>query len=162
MRSSLIQIGTWPPGTQTPARVASAPRQRSAAERHIINPWSWQDAFGFTQANEVTRAGRTIFCAGQTSVDEDGRPVHAGDIRAQLERSLDNLELVLEGAGAGMGDVVRLNYSRRMSEPSSALGRSSSNASPAECRTASTLLGVQTLAFPELLVEIEATAVVGP
>ena len=52
--------------------------------RRVINPWTWQDQFGFVQALEVTGSERALFCAGQTSSDADGNPVHAGDMRAQL------------------------------------------------------------------------------
>lgn len=131
----------------------------SALRRRIVNPWSWQDAFGFVQANEVAGAGRTIFCAGQTSVDENGSPLHPGDMRAQLECALDNLELVLEAAGARLSDVVRLNYFT--TDTQALLGTWETLATRlerADCRPASTLLGVQALAFPELLVELEATA----
>jgi len=37
-------------------------------ERRIINPWSWQDQFGYVQAHEVSGTRRVLFCAGQTSV----------------------------------------------------------------------------------------------
>ena len=39
-------------------------------DRRVINPWTWQDQFGFVQANEVSNGQRVLFCAGQTSVDE--------------------------------------------------------------------------------------------
>ena len=78
-------------------------------ERRIINPWTWQDQMGYVQANEVSETQRTLFCAGQTSVDKEGRPVHAGDMGAQLAQALDNLETVLGAAGAALSDVMRLN-----------------------------------------------------
>ncbi|MFQ5933341.1 MAG: RidA family protein [Dehalococcoidia bacterium] len=129
-------------------------------EKRVINPWTWQDQFGFVQANEVSGAQRVLICAGQTSVDADGAPMHEGDMAGQIGQALDNLETVVTQAGFALSDVVRMNYyvtdveafmaaaevpSRRMRE--------------AGCRAASTLLGVSRLAFPELLVEIEATAV---
>ena len=40
-------------------------------ERQIINPWRWQDAYGFVQANEVSDAQRVLYCAGQVSVDAE-------------------------------------------------------------------------------------------
>ena len=43
-------------------------------ERRTINPWTWQERFGFQQANEVTGAERVLYCAGQTSVDGNGNP----------------------------------------------------------------------------------------
>src|SRR5918997_1504805 len=74
------------------------------------NPWGWQDQLGFVQANLVSGAQRMLVCAGQTSVDAEGRPLHPGDMRAQVNQALDNLETVLGEAGFTLADVVRLNY----------------------------------------------------
>ncbi len=49
-------------------------------ERRIINPWTWQDQFGFVQANEVSGVQRQLICAGQTTLDADGSPMHVGDM----------------------------------------------------------------------------------
>lgn len=124
-----------------------------------INPWTWQDGFGFSQAVLVTGGERTLVCAGQTAMSPDGEPVHAGDMAAQLALALDNLETVLGHADLSLSDVVRLNiYTtdvdlllRHHDVLRARLGE-------ADCRPASTLLGVARLAFPELLVELEATA----
>jgi enamine deaminase RidA (YjgF/YER057c/UK114 family) len=130
-------------------------------ERKIINPWEWQDQFGFVQANDISGAQRVLLCSGQTSVDAEGRPVHPGDMPAQITQTLDNLETVLNNAGLNLSDVVRLNYYTtdvdRFMEAAEVLGK---RLGEAGCRPASTLLGVTRLAFPELLVEIDATAVV--
>jgi enamine deaminase RidA (YjgF/YER057c/UK114 family) len=140
-----------------------AAAEPSSVERRVLNPWGWQDAFGFVQAHEVTAPARTIFCAGQTSVDEDGRPLHAGDIRAQTARALDNLEVVLRDAGTTLADVVRLNYyTTDVAALLSAWDTVTARLAAGSCRPASTLLGVQALASPELMIEIEATAVVTP
>jgi enamine deaminase RidA (YjgF/YER057c/UK114 family) len=127
----------------------------------MLNPWAWQDNFGFSQAIEVSGARRTIFCAGQTSTDGEGTPVHPEDMRAQITQAMDNLETVLREAGAGLSDVVRLNFYTTdvdgfFEAHDAVVGRLAG----AGCQPASTLLGVASLAFPELLVEIEATAVV--
>src|SRR5262245_8249077 len=79
-------------------------------EKRVINPWTWQDAFGFVQANEVSAAKRTVICSGQTSVDANGAPLHAGDMAAQMRQAIANLETVLQQAGLKLSDVVRLNY----------------------------------------------------
>jgi enamine deaminase RidA (YjgF/YER057c/UK114 family) len=130
-------------------------------ERRIINPWTWQDQFGYVQANDISGAQRTLFLAGQTSVDEEGRPIHPDDMAAQIAQALDNLEAVLREAGAALSDVVRLNlYTTDVDRLLEAHGTFAGRLAEAECRPASTLLGVTGLAFPELLVEIEATAVV--
>ena len=129
--------------------------------RRIVNPWTWQDQFGFVQAHEVSGAQRVLLCAGQTSVDAEGRPAHPGDMRAQVALALDNLEAVLREAGLTLADVVRLNY--YTTDVDAFFGASDivmERLAGADCRPASTLLGVARLAFPELLVEIEATAVV--
>jgi enamine deaminase RidA (YjgF/YER057c/UK114 family) len=128
--------------------------------RRTLNPWTWQDNLGFSQAIEVSGAQRTIFCAGQTSTDDEGKPVHLNDMRGQINQAMDNLEIVLREAGAGLSDVVRLNYYTTdvdllLEAYDAVVGR----LAEADCQPTSTLLGVTSLAFPELLVEIEATAV---
>ena len=129
-------------------------------ESRVINPWTWQDRFGFVQAKEVTGAERTLFCAGQTSVDENGQPLHEGRLEAQAMQALDNLETVLREAGFELSDVVRLNtYVTDIAayrEVAPAVGR---RLGEAGARFAATLLGITRLALPELLIEIEATAV---
>jgi len=129
-------------------------------ERKIVNPWKWQDPLGFVQGHEVTAAHRVLYCAGQVSVDLDGKPLHAGDFRGQLNRVIDNLEQVLSQAGFSLPDVVRLNiYTTDLegffANRSVMLDRLAGHG----CRHTSTLLGVARLARPEFLVEIEATAV---
>lgn len=125
-----------------------------------INPWTWQDEFGFAQANAVGGAARTIYCSGQTSMDAAGNPVHEGDMRSQLRQALDNLEAVLHESGCGLSDVVRLNYyTTDMNGFFAAQGEVIARLNQAGCRPASTLLEVSRLALPPLLVELEATAV---
>jgi enamine deaminase RidA (YjgF/YER057c/UK114 family) len=129
-------------------------------DRRAVNPWTWQDAFGFVQANEVSQVERVLHCAGQASVDENGAPLHAGDITAQANQALDNLEKVLDGAAMTLANVVRLNYYTTDVDAFFAAAETvSPRLAASGCHPASTLLGVQRLAFPELMLEIEATAV---
>lgn len=129
-------------------------------ERKIINPWSWQDSFGFVQANEFSGHERVVMCAGQTSVDDEGNPLHEGDMRAQLAMALENLETVLEQAGVEPSTIMRLNfYTTDVDAFMEAAEVSATWLARNGCRPASTLLGVARLAYPELLIEIEATAV---
>lgn len=128
-------------------------------EREIVNPWEWQDARGFVQANALTHVERLVVCAGQVSVDGEGNPLHAGDMGAQVAQALDNLETVLDQAGLGLGDVVRLTY--YVTDVRAFLGARDVLAErlrAAGCRPAATLLGISALAMPELMVELEATA----
>ena len=130
-------------------------------ETRVVNPWTWQERFGFVQSKEVTQATRTLYCAGQTSVDDQGSPLHEGDVEAQALQALANLETILEASGFELADVARLNTYvvdvdayRRAAAP--AVG---TRLAQAGCRQAATLLGVARLALPELLIELEATAV---
>ena len=93
------------------------------------------------------------------SVDENGAPQHPNDMAAQITLAVDNLEAVLDGAGMTLANVVRLNiFATDVDAFLAQLGvlhaRLQGAAPPG------TLLGVARLAYPELMVEIEATAVV--
>jgi enamine deaminase RidA (YjgF/YER057c/UK114 family) len=124
-----------------------------------INPWKWQDAFGFSQALEVPAGSRWLVCSGQTSVDSDGNPVHAGDMAAQLRQAFDNLESVLKAAGMTLADVVRLNYyTTDIPAYLQASGAVAQRFAAGRPPPAGTLLGVAALFHPDLLIEIEATA----
>lgn len=126
-----------------------------------INPWSWQDQFGFSQAIATAPPSRWVFCAGQASASPDGAILHANDIGALLIQSFDNLETVLEQAGANLSQVVRLNYYTTDVDGLLAVWNLiAERVDKAGCHPASTLLGVARLAFPEMVIEIEATAVV--
>src|SRR5918998_4017328 len=65
-------------------------KEAVVVERRTVNPWTWQDNFGYSQAIEVSGAQRTIFCAGQTSTDDEGSPVHPEDMHAQINYAFDN------------------------------------------------------------------------
>jgi enamine deaminase RidA (YjgF/YER057c/UK114 family) len=124
-----------------------------------VNPWKWQDQFAFSQAVEVSGATRTLYCAGQTSVDREGQPMHAGNMSAQVDQAFQNLATVLEAAGFTLSDVVRLNYYTtdvdRFFQAHDVVKR---HLGQTGSQPAGVLLGVARLAFPDLLVEIEATA----
>jgi enamine deaminase RidA (YjgF/YER057c/UK114 family) len=63
-----------------------------------VNPWTWQDQLGFSQGIDVRGADRVLYCAGQTSVDGEGNPLHAGDFTKQILQATDTLEAVLAKA----------------------------------------------------------------
>ena len=129
-----------------------------AAERRAVNPWRWQEQFGFVQANEVTGIERVLVCSGQAAISADGQPQHAGDMRAQVALALENVEAVLREAGLDWSNVVRLNhYTTDMDAFFQAADVLASRLG--DYQVASTVLGVTRLAFPELMIEMEATAV---
>lgn len=124
-----------------------------------INPWKWQDRFGFSQAIQVDGGRRLLFCAGQLALDAEGRVLCAGDMRGQVETAMDNVAAVLAAAGLSLANVVRLNvYTTDVDGMVPHYDVIRSRLAAAGCQPSSTLLGVQRLAYPESLIEIEATA----
>ncbi len=77
-------------------------------EKRQINPWTWQDALGFSQAWRVDGAGSFVFVAGQGPISADGELVGSGDFEAQVRQTFENLRTVLEQAGASLESVVKL------------------------------------------------------
>ena len=129
-------------------------------EQRKINPWKWQDQYGFSQGIEVSNASRMLYCAGQASVDDSGKPVHVGDMRKQIEQAFRNLDAVLKASGFSLANVVRLNYYTTDVDAFLAAGDVvGGRLAAAASQPSGTLLGVTKLAFPGLMIEIEATAV---
>lgn len=130
-------------------------------ERIVINPWTWKDHWGYVDANEIVAGGiRTVYLSGFGSVDDNGAPLHEGDMGAQMEQSLRNLERMLAESRLTLEHVVRLNmYTTDVDAFIAAYGPMAKRLINAKCRPACTLLGVTRLAFPQMLLEIEATAV---
>lgn len=128
-------------------------------KRTAINPWPWSLQFAYNQAEVIEGAQRMLVCAGQTSTDAEGAPTHAGDIAAQLTLALDNLDTVLAAADMSLADVVRLTiYTTDVDALFPHYGILAERLAGAGVTPPATLVGVARLAFPELLVEIDAMA----
>ena len=123
-----------------------------------VNPWTWQDRRGFTQAWRVEAPAAILFVSGQVPLDDDGNLVAPGDFDGQARRTFENLGRVLDEAGGTFGDIVKLtvyltdmarlpDYGRIRAEY--IRGRP----------PASTAVGVTALAVAGLMIEVEATAV---
>jgi enamine deaminase RidA (YjgF/YER057c/UK114 family) len=111
----------------------------------------------------VVRAtgGSTIYLSGQVPVDSNGDLVGEGDFGAQARQVFANLRVALARVGADFSHVVRMTtyvvgYTPELRD---ALGAARSEAM-GDARAASTLLGVQALAAPGYLIEVEAIAVI--
>ena len=108
-------------------------------KRTPVNPWSWSVGLGFNQAELVEGHRRELVCSGQTAVDADGNPQHPGDMAAQFDLALSNLEAVLAGADMTIANVVRLNVYTPIStpvsntSPNSPAARSTPAGSPPRC-----------------------------
>lgn len=128
--------------------------------QHKINPWQWQDPLHFSQGIVAAESSKVLYCSGQTSVDADGKLLHAGDMAAQIAQAFSNLETVLTAAGFNLSQVVRLNYyTTDMDAFNAAYAEVAKRLGPFGLQPAGTLLGVARLAAPGMMVEIEATAV---
>jgi enamine deaminase RidA (YjgF/YER057c/UK114 family) len=127
-------------------------------ERTDVNPWEWSKAFGFSQAVQVSSGTRVLFCAGQTASGPDGAPPTTTDMAEQVTMAFANLRAVLEAADMSMADVARLTvYTTDVDALLASYGSATEATAPN--LPAMTLIGVNRLAFPEIKVEIEATAV---
>lgn len=127
--------------------------------KQAINPEGLPAPVG-PYAHVVTSPpGKLVFCAGQVALDADGEIVGAGDIVAQTRQVMENLRISLEAAGAGFADVVKVvNYITDVDDfPRMAEVRREYLSEP---HPVSTLVEVSALMYPELLIEIEAIAVV--
>lgn len=77
-------------------------------EKTIINPPTLARPIGFSHGILV-KGGRLLFLAGQTGSDAEGQIISPGDVVAQYEQALRNLQAVVEAAGGKMQDITKLN-----------------------------------------------------
>ncbi|MDQ3256744.1 MAG: RidA family protein [Acidobacteriota bacterium] len=132
--------------------------------KEFLNPPNlpdWRPAF--SQVVIVKAGGvRTIYIAGQVSVDEERKLVGAGDRELQAEQAFRNLTKALAAAGASTADVVKINIYVKHYQPSDAaiVGDAFRRAFPHRNLPVSTWLGVESLADEGFLIEVDAVAVV--
>ena len=118
----------------------------------LDKPWTQTVSFSLGVVGE----GRILFTSGITARDSDGEVIGKGDMRAQMEMCFQNVGDVLRAAGTDFGNVLKWTmYTTDIDE-------FSKNADVYKRhfinRPASTLVEVRRLIFPEMLVEIEAVA----
>jgi enamine deaminase RidA (YjgF/YER057c/UK114 family) len=108
----------------------------------------------------VTDPGRMVFTAGACPLDADGVTVAVGDVAGQARQVMDNLVAALEGAGAGLSDVLKTTVYVATSDRSDlVVAWDVVRAAFGEHDAPSTLVGVTVLGYPDQLVEVEAVAV---
>ncbi|MGH9024051.1 MAG: RidA family protein [Acidimicrobiia bacterium] len=129
-------------------------------ERREINPTDWMAGFNINHGIEVTGAQRVLYLSGQTSNGPDGAPLHKGDLIAQFQTAWSNLKDSLTAAGMTPANIVRLNiYTTDVPDFMAQAGDLVPIFAGDGCKPVSTLLGVAALFQPEIMIELEATAV---
>jgi reactive intermediate/imine deaminase len=131
-------------------------------DKKFINPKDLPVSPAYSQAVSVT-GGQTIYISGQIPLNSKGELVGKGDLRAQTQQVFENMKIVLAASGASFSDVVKISYFIKNFK-SSDLGiirEVRSQYLPKESPLpASSLIGVESLFRDDVLIEVEAIAVV--
>jgi enamine deaminase RidA (YjgF/YER057c/UK114 family) len=117
----------------------------------------WEPIVGYSRA---VRVGDRVWVSGTTATDAAGGIVGKGDAYAQTKQAIANLVRALTMAGAGLSDVVRTRVYVTDISQWEAIGRAHGEAFR-DIRPASAMIEVRRLIDPDMLVEIEADAVIG-
>ncbi len=129
-------------------------------DKRALNPTPWLQHFGLNHAIEVKNGQRTLYLSGQTSTEADGATRHPGDLVKQFAFAWSNVKDALAAGDMTVANVVRMNIyttdvDRFMKEAEHIIPIVANDGAVISC----TLLGVARLFDPDIVVELEATAV---
>lgn len=127
------------------------------ADRRLINPPELFPPPGFSHV-AVASGQRLVCVAGQVALTPEFAVVGAGDLAAQTRAAMESVGIALHAAGAGWDAVIRRTIYTTAPTEFEVIGRAIEEVTGETAHPPGTIIGVTALALPELMIEIEVTA----